>query len=189
MKLSKWILSSLLIIRVAHPIDLKAEMEVFPKCILAPDGSGVIIWSGIDISGKTIIQAANRSASGILSNIFTISDDVTGTSVINSKPMLYSNGNGDVVVIWQFFDVDLFGTLVASMLPFGETIWNSQVISNNLEDVQNIDEHRLAINNNGNVLLTWSSVNRSDRTIKKVWISDTTIGTSPIWNTKQNIIP
>jgi hypothetical protein len=189
MKLSfnqKWLLSLFLMLFGPYAICLNAEFS--PKCSLAGDGSAVAVWNAIDPNGNTVIQSGHMSSSGVWSNPYTLSYDIGHTIMVNSKPSLYSNNNGDVVALWQYFDEECCGMIAASMLPFGATVWNTHVISSNLEDSL-LEDHRLHINENGNILLLWSSTNRADRSIKKIWSSTSTIGTSSTWSTQINIVP
>lgn len=189
MKLSfnqKWLLTPILMLFGAYSTSLNAEFS--PKCNLAPDGSAVAVWNTFDPNGNTVIQSAQMSSSGIWSNPYTISYDVGNTIAVNSEPLLYSNSNGDVVAVWQYFDAKCCGMIAASMLPFGATDWNTHVISSNLEDSR-LENHRLDINESGNVLLLWSSTNRADRSIKKIWSSTSSIGTLSTWTNQINIVP
>ncbi len=82
-------------------------------------------------------------------------------------PTLFSNVNGDVVILSDYLDVAVsppIKRVVAAVLPRDATIWNVQIISGN-QNAQNSDEVA-SIDESGNIIVSWTyndSVNSAPR--------------------------
>lgn len=148
-----------------------------PQCKMDSLGNVVAIWNEIDDSGNPILQGATMSLgiwSATVNISYSISDNIT-----NNPPTIYSNSNGDVVVLWQYADNDTgnFYT-AATMLPFGTTSWNTATLSTDDENA-NYGDQRLALNESGSLIAMWTSTYSGEAQIR---VSTSTIGPSTTWS-------
>lgn len=121
-------------------------------------GNIVAAWQAADSNGNTIVEGAIGTISTDPSTwmITTLSSSIS--QVGNGAPVLFSNSNGDVVVLWEYADTNSDNWLAASMLPFGATTWNTATISTSTEQAQFLDQ-RASLDNDGNVFITYTSYN------------------------------
>lgn len=144
-------------------------------------GDVVAAWQAVDISGNQLVVGATGSVSSNPNtwNLTTLST-VTGSS-LNSQPILFSNANGDVLVVWQYFDTNGNYQIAASMLPVGTTTWNSAVVSDINTDAAGFFDQTASIDESGNILLLWTSF---DSTFSHMLVrgATATIGSSTTWS-------
>ncbi len=151
-----------------------------PKVVVYGTDSAVATWFSTDIatSYSTIYGSVGSISTDPSTWTFTAFND---PSINNGTiyPTIYSNNNGDVVVLFEYLDSDFNRFLSAAVLPSGETVWNVQTISTLAtqpegEDVASITE-------NGKVLVAWSSYDSTDESITCYSVT-TTISTTPTWS-------
>lgn len=154
-----------------------ADIARDPSCVVDPSGNIISVWSIFDANNLPLIQSSILPVGGSWSTPYTISYDIS-TNLYNDKPMLYSNNNGDVLLVWQYLDLNNYNSYVATaILLAGTTTWNTAVVSTGAENV-NYDA-KGSLNDSGNAAVMWSAVIGSDSQIR---VSSTTINSPPVWS-------
>lgn len=155
-----------------------------PLCRMDPTGNVVAVWNALDENSNPILQASTLPFGETTWTTPVNISYALGTNITNNPPSIYSNGNGDIVVLWQYVDnTDSQFFTAATMLPAGESTWNTATVSTSGENA-NYGDHRLALNDNGNLVLLWTSTISGNSVIR---VSTSTIGTSTTWSTPVSI--
>lgn len=131
-----------------------------PKCFVI-GGNVVTAWQATDDEYDAVIIAAigTTSTSPGAWEYAVISDGIS--DVQNSIPYMFTNTNGDVVVLWEYVDEYSNYWVAASVLPAGSTAgtdWVSATISTS-DDNAGFFDQTASIDNDGNILATWTAYN------------------------------
>ena len=145
------------------------------------NGTVITAWQG---------QNASTSFSTIEGVIGSTSTDPTtwtrttlsdSTQNVISSPVIASNSNGDVIVVYEYFDtVNSLSLVAVAMLPSGTTTWNVTTVSDGNTFANNNDP-RGAVDQSGNVIATWAAYNPSTNE-QQVMCSTSTISATPTWS-------
>ena len=155
------------------------------QCKVTGDGQVVAAWLHSDSDGNTTVIGATGSISDDPSLWSTTTLSTGLSSVENSSPFIFSNANGDVVVLWQYPDSNSNYFVAAAMLPVGTTTWNIATISSDSEDAGFFDQ-MASIDESGNILATWSvyDVNADQFSLRG---ATAVMGADTTWNSPQTI--
>ena len=152
------------------------------------DGTVITAWEGEDSS------TTYSTIEGVIGSISTDPTTWTRTTLSDSAwyvisgPTIASNLNGDIIVVFEYFDTVSSNSLVAvAMLPTGTTTWNVATVSNG-DTYSNNSDHIGAIDESGNVIVTWSAYNPSTNE-QQVMCSTSTISTTPTWSGPTQLSP
>lgn len=124
-------------------------------------GNVVALWQTVDsVSGNFVIQAAYLSFGGTWSAPTTLSS----SSIESYSPLLAVNSRGDAVALWFIDDLSGNVAIQSSMLPFGGS-WSTPAQISLVPQIitQNSD---LRMNDNGNIVATWSVLVDSESVIR-----------------------
>jgi hypothetical protein len=185
---AKFIVSALLLSLCGQHLvaDLAASSPV-PKLYNGNGGVGftgsvlVTAWQGVDDNNNTIVKAAVGNPFDSPSNwtVTTLSAGISPQS--NSNPLLSSNSLGDVVVSWQFYNFESGNIdVAAATLQNNTTTWDIQVVSDDSAESAGYFDQLASIDNNGDILLTYTSTNLESSTIQ-VRAATTNIS-NPTWS-------
>lgn len=123
-------------------------------------GVGTVIgtWLEDDGAGEMRVMGATGTSDFAAFTPLNLSTGFTGTSF--SKPEIFANDSGDAVVIWQYSDAGDNATIAGAMYSAADDAWNV----NGTNPISSVDEYAgyndksVKIDNNGNVLVTWTAV-------------------------------
>jgi hypothetical protein len=150
------------------------------KCFIYNNGAVIAVWQEMEASQNSTIVGAIGTTSTLPSSWTqtTISSGISESA--NMKPLLFSNANGDVVVLWQFIDTNGNSCIAASLLPSGTSTWISSPISTS--DCNSIlFDYTASIDIHGNIMAIWTST--SDGMHTQAYGATAIMGTSPTWST------
>lgn len=154
---------------------------------VTPVGSVVGTWQAADINNTFIIEGVVGTLS-TAPNTWTITDLSNGISALTFlPPHLFSNDNGDVVVMFEYLDSSFNYQVVACMLPVGTTTWNIATISDTSESA-GFEDQFASIDESGNIVATWT-IYDSTQNVNKIKLSQAVIGTTSTWTTPITLAP
>ena len=155
------------------------------QCKVYGSGTVVATWLHSDSDGNITVQGAIGSINTSPTS-WAVTTLSTGMSIAsNSSPLIFSNANGDVVVLWQYPDSNGNFFVAAAMLPVGTTTWNTATISSSGESA-GFNDQMASIDENGNILATWSvyDVNTNMFSLR---CATAVMGTNTSWNSPLTI--
>lgn len=163
---------------------VSADNAGSPQSKVYGTGSAIAAWLTTDSNGITSIMGRTGSVSSDPSTWITTNlTSSLSYLAISQTPQLFSNTRGDVVVIWEYLNLNSNFMVAAAMLPSQSSNWNVQVISNVSTNSQNMDS-LVSISENGDVIAIWTAIDfNSGETV--VLYSTTTISSSPLWTSPQ----
>jgi len=145
------LLSFIIFFMNLFPSHLRADDSYkAPLVILDTTGDAIITW----VEGDSVMAAYRPIRTGIWSGPVTVSGSLKGSA----NQQLVTNGQGDVVVVWQaIHPVSGNYFLYSSMLVLGDT-W-SPPASISSESAGQLTLQNVAMNATGTVVTTWTAYN------------------------------
>ncbi len=122
-------------------------------------GNIVSVWQDLDENTDTIVDSAIGPLATPDAWIYTtLATGFTGGG-FNQEPFLFNNGKtGDAVALWQYADNENNIWIGAATLPSGATGWSITSFSSN-NNIGTFNDQVAAIDENGNVTVTWTAYN------------------------------
>lgn len=151
-------------------------------------GTVVSVWQANDANNNFIIQAAIGSVSTAPST-WSVTDLSApfSPSTIFYTPHLFSNANGDIVILFQYMDSNSNIQEAACMLPVGTTTWNIATISN-INETAGFSDGFASIDESGNVVATWTGYDPV-LNINEIKVSTSVIGPTSVWSIPVTLAP
>ncbi len=149
------------------------------------DGTIVTTWLTQDPDGPWQVWAATGSIGADPSTWITQEVTVSGATCISiTTPTLFINEtSGHAVSTWQYFDQSAnVQRIAAAVLPAGTTTWVSQAVSDITSESSNGSDQTVSLDNDGNIMVTWSAFNASVQTSVVRAATGTISGTTTTWN-------
>ena len=152
------------------------------------DGNTFVTWLGEDTS--TTYPTIEAAIGTVATNptTWTITR-LTGTGQYAVQaPSMATNANGDVIVVFEYYDSTTTDTLcAAAMLPTGTSTWIINVLSTGAT-YANMGDQRGSIDELGNVIVTWGAYDPALNE-NHVFVATSTISTTPTWSGPVQLSP
>lgn len=129
--------------------------------------SGNVYTTWLELDGSSNLHV--WAASGLITDtpdLWTIQEiSVGGNTSTVTVPYLYSNVVGDMVAVWQYYDVtDGIMKVAAARLAYPGTTWVSDIISDSMTETGGFYDESASIDADGNIIVTWTSFDPSTST-------------------------
>lgn len=157
----------------------------FGQCMVYSNGTVITTWQAIDTSlNTTIIGAIGSTSTSPSTWTQTIlSSGISDTG--NTNVRLFSSANDDVVILWQYPDVNGNYFVAASLLPAGKTTWTSTTLSTSDFTVI-LSDQMASIDANGNILATWTARDNSSNAVQ-LFGATAVMGVGSTWSSQFQI--
>jgi len=136
----------------------------YPQVAMDNNGNAIIIWQQSDGSNWQIFKSAYGG--GIWTHPSSLSDNISPDGQDAYSPQVAMDNNGNVIITWYQFDGSN-NQIFKSEYRGGVWTHPSSLTDNISPDGQHADYPQVAMDNNGNAIITWEQSDGSSSQIFK----------------------
>jgi hypothetical protein len=124
----------------------------YPQVAMDNNGNAIITWEQIDGTNYQIFKSEYRG--GVWTHPLSLSDNISPDGQTASNPQIAMDNNGNAIIIWYQSDGSKKQIF---MSEFRGDVWThpSSLTDNISPDGQNAYNTQVALDNNGNAIITW----------------------------------
>ena len=153
-----------------HPSSLSDNISpdgqnaLYPRVAMDNNGNAIITWQQSDGAKTQIFKSEYRG--GIWTHPSSLSDNISPDGQNAEYPQVAMDNNRDAIIVWQQSDGANYQIFKSE---YREDAWyNPSDLSDNISpDGQNAYEPKVAMDNNGNAIITWQQYNGSSYKVFK----------------------
>jgi mRNA-degrading endonuclease HigB of HigAB toxin-antitoxin module len=167
-----------------------------PQLAMDSNGNAIIIWLRPDGSNNNqVFKSEYRN--GVWTNPSDLDDHINPPGSCADLPQLAMDNNGNAIIVWQQYDANDDIKIYRSVFRNGAWTNPSSLSDNFSSDGQNVYLPQVAMDNNGNAIITWFQYERVTPVMKLFkceyrdgsWTSPSSIRDGNVMHFNKYIIP
>jgi len=133
-------------------ISPDGQSAVSPQVAMDNNGNAIITWYQYDASNYQIFKSEYRG--GVWTHPASLSDNISPAGQNAYIPQVAMDNNGNAIITWYQYDASNYQIFKSE---YRGGVWtNPSSLTDNISpNGQGADSHQVAMDNNGNAIITW----------------------------------